>query len=262
MVFFLALALPLGVGFLPFQTGPFAVASDIDHNAHLGQQQDQTGAAGGEEGQRNAGVGQGVGDNGDVAEHLPGDLRHDADAHQRAEPVFGMEGDPEALHQKEDEQHDDDHRADEAQFLAHDTEDKVVGALRQPELLFDAVAKAQPRGTARADGVQALLGLAGHPVKILRPAVQTALQVVDGVHVLQQSLQQEQRGTGTAPGNDAAAAAQQQDGAHDGRGQQDARHVGLQHQQDQDRHQPQDGPDELHHDAVVDPLAQGAPRRI
>ena len=29
-----------------------------------------------------------------------------------------------------------------------------------------------------------------------------------------------------------AAAAQQQDGAHDGRGQQDARHVGLQHQQD------------------------------
>ena len=50
--------------------------------------------------------------------------------------------------QKEDEQHDDDHRADEAQFLAHDTEDKVVGALRQPELLFDAVAKAQPRGTA------------------------------------------------------------------------------------------------------------------
>ena len=75
--------------------------------------------------------------------------------------------------------------------------------------------------------------------------------------MLQQSLQQEQRGTGTAPGNDAAAAAQQQDGAHDGRGQQDARHVGLQHQQDQDRHQPQDGPDELHHDAVVDPLAQG-----
>ena len=92
-----------------------------------------------------------------VAEHLPGDLRHDADAHQRAEPVFGMEGDPEALHQKEDEQHDDNHRADEAQFLAHDTEDKVVGALRQPELLFDAVAKAQPRGTARADGVQACL---------------------------------------------------------------------------------------------------------
>ena len=59
-----------------------------------------------------------------------------------------MEGDPEALHQKEDEQNDDDHRTDEAQFLAHDTEDKVVGALRQPELLFDAVAKAQPRGTA------------------------------------------------------------------------------------------------------------------
>ena len=76
------------MGFLPFQTGPFAVASDIDHNAHLGQQQDQTGAAGGEEGQRNAGVGQGVRDNGDVAEHLPGDLRHDADAHQRAENRF------------------------------------------------------------------------------------------------------------------------------------------------------------------------------
>ena len=43
--------------------------------------------------------------------------------------------------------------------------------------------------------------------------------------------------------------------AHHQQGQGDP--VGHQHQQDQDRHQPQDGPDELHHDAVVDPLAQG-----
>ena len=38
--------------------------------------------------------------------------------------------------------HPHQHRTDEAQLLADHAEDKVVGALRQPELLFDAVAKA------------------------------------------------------------------------------------------------------------------------
>src|SRR5699024_4919838 len=64
-----------------------AVAPDVDHDAHLGHEQQQTGAARGEEGQADAGVGQGVGDDGHVAEHLPAHLGHDAHAHQRAEAV-------------------------------------------------------------------------------------------------------------------------------------------------------------------------------
>ena len=48
-----------------------AVAPDVDHDAHLGHEQQQAGAARGEEGQADAGVGQGVGDDGHVAEHLP-----------------------------------------------------------------------------------------------------------------------------------------------------------------------------------------------
>ena len=63
------------------EAGALAAPADVYHHAHLGQQQDEAGAAGGEEGQRDAGVGQGVGDDRDVAEHLPRDLRHDADAH-------------------------------------------------------------------------------------------------------------------------------------------------------------------------------------
>ncbi len=81
-------------------------------------------------------LGRGVGHDGDVAEHLPRDLGHDADAHQRAEPVLGLRAIISPLHDKQHEQHDDEHCADEAQLLAHHAEDEVVGAFRQPELLF------------------------------------------------------------------------------------------------------------------------------
>ena len=101
MVFSLRAAFLLGLcGFMlgaqrfPLLGRPLAVAADVHHHAHLGQQQDQTGAARREEGQADAGVGQGVGDHCDVAEHLPGDLCHDADAHHRAVEVFGPVGDP------------------------------------------------------------------------------------------------------------------------------------------------------------------------
>ena len=39
---------------------------------------------------------------------------------------------------------------------------KVVGALGEPELFFDAVAEAEAGDTAGADGVEALQGLVGH----------------------------------------------------------------------------------------------------
>ena len=70
----------------------YTSAADVHHYAHLCQQQDQAGTAGREEGQADAGVGQGVGDHGDVAEHLPGDLRHNANPHHGAELVLGLIG--------------------------------------------------------------------------------------------------------------------------------------------------------------------------
>ena len=52
----------LGAQRFPLLSRPLAVAADVHHHAHLGQQQDQTGAARREEGQADAGVGQGVRD--------------------------------------------------------------------------------------------------------------------------------------------------------------------------------------------------------
>ena len=110
---------------------------------HLRQQQNQAGAAGREEGQADAVVGQGVGDNGNVAEHLPAHLCHDANAHHSAIQRIGIVGDEQALHDEGHEQQDDEHRAHKAQLLTHHAEDEVVGALGEPELFLDAVAKAQ-----------------------------------------------------------------------------------------------------------------------
>ena len=236
-----------------FLPDPLAVAANVDHDAHLGQQQDQAGAAGGEEGQRDAGVGQGVGHDRDVAEHLPRDLGHDADAHQRTEPVLSVERQPEPLHEEEHEQQDNQHRPDEAQLLADDAEDEIVGAFGQPELLFDAVAKAEAGHAAGADGVKALQRLVGHLGQVLRPAVETALQVGDGVDVLQHRFQQQHTGGSAHPCDDAAVAAQQQDGAHHSGGQHDAGHVGFHNEQRHHQHQRQQGQDQLPHQPLLEP---------
>ena len=42
---------PQGAEILPFKAGALATSADVYHHAHLGQQQDEAGAAGGEEGQ-------------------------------------------------------------------------------------------------------------------------------------------------------------------------------------------------------------------
>ncbi len=57
------------------------------------------------------------------------------------------------------------------------------------------------------------------------------------------------------PGDDAAAAAQQQDGAHDGRRQDDARHMRLQHQQAHHRDEGQQRDDQFPHDTLIEPDA-------
>ena len=166
-----------------------------------------------------------------------------------------MERQPEPLHQKQHKQQDDQHGPHKAQLLTDHGEDEVVVALGQPELFFNAVAKAEAGHAAGTDGVQALQGLVRHLGEVLRPAVEAALQVRDGINVLQQCLQQKNAGSRPRPGDDAAVSAQQQDGAHDGRSQHDAGHVGLQHQQRQHQQQGQQRNDELPHQALVEPDA-------
>ena len=123
-----------------------------------------------------------------------------------------MERQPEPLHQKQHKQQDDQHGPHKAQLLTDHGEDEVVVALGQPELFFNAVAKAEAGHAAGTDGVQALQGLVRHLGEVLRPAVEAALQVRDGINVLQQCLQQENAGSSPRPGDDAAVSAQQQDG--------------------------------------------------
>ena len=64
---------------------------------------------------------------------------------------------------------------------------------------------------------------------------------------------------GTRPCDDAAAAAQHEDGAHDGRRQDDARHMRLQHQQAHHRDEGQQRDDQLPHDALVEPFPHRDP---
>ena len=135
------------------------------------------------------------------------------------------------MQQKQHEQQDHHQRTQKAQLLAHDAEDKIVGALRQPELFFNAVAQPQPGQPAGTNGIQALQGLVGHLAQVLGPAVQTALQVGDGVDVLQDRFQQHHGRERPRPGQPAAVAAQQQDGTHDRTGQHDAGHMRLHYQQ-------------------------------
>ena len=170
-----------------------------------------------------------------------------------------MERHPQPLHEEKDEEQDDHYSPHEAQLLADDAEDEVVGAFGEPELLFDAVAEAEARHAAGADGVKALQGLVGHLGKVMRPAVEAALQVGDGVDMPQQRLQQACAKAGTRPCDDAAAAAQHEDGAHDGRRQDDARHMRLQHQQAHHRDEGQQRDDQLPHDALVEPFPHRDP---
>ena len=55
--FFFFPLFPQGAEILSLEAGALAAPADVYHHAHLGQQQDEAGAAGGEEGQRDAGVG-------------------------------------------------------------------------------------------------------------------------------------------------------------------------------------------------------------
>ena len=253
---------PLSAGLFPLLCGAFSVAPDVDHDAHFCQQQHQAGAAGREERQTDTGIGDGVGDDRNVAEHLPRDLRHDADAHHRAVQIFRAVCNDQSLHDEYHEQNDNDHRADEAQLLAYHTEDKVVVAFRQPELFFHAVAKASAGQPAGADGVQALQGLILH-FRVAQPAVQTALQVFDVEHFcndlrqIQQRFQCRRTCDDADPWKNAAAAGEQQNAADDRCGQDRGRHMRLSDQQQRHRNERQHRVQKLLTEPDAEPVLRG-----
>ena len=136
-----------------------ARAGDTEHNAHLAKQEQQTCAAGREERQADAGVGQQRRANADVQKYLPPHLRDDADAQQGAVQIRGAQRNADPLHQKRRKESDQRQRTDKAQFLPDHGKDKVVFGIRQPLVLLDTVADAdteQPAGADRIDALQSL----------------------------------------------------------------------------------------------------------
>lgn len=75
---------------------------------------------------------------------------------QRAKSVSCVHGDPIPAEHQKDEQRNDDHRADKAQLLAGDGENIVVMLLRQIQIFLAALAEAQARQAAGADGIAGL----------------------------------------------------------------------------------------------------------
>ena len=174
-----------------------------------------------------------------MAEHLPGDLRHDADAQQRAEEIRCVEGDGNALHNEGTEQHDQCDGADKAQFLAHDGEDKVVLGVGQPLVLLHAVADAHAEQTAGGDGVDALAGLPQHTGGIGRGQAPDAAQTLRRITVaggqrLDKIRQDSHTGRDSnSPQLYAACPGAHQHGGKDHGHQQHGRVVGFQLQQNQ-----------------------------
>ena len=111
-------------------------------DAHLRQLDGQRRAAIAEKRQGDAGGGQQARHHADVQKGLKAHQGHDAHHHQAAEPVPGMEGDPEAPENQRREQQHDNGGANQAQLLADDGEDEIVVLLRQIEKLLAALPQA------------------------------------------------------------------------------------------------------------------------
>jgi hypothetical protein len=108
----------------------------VEDKPHEDEHDDDGGAARAEEGQGLAGHRQQV----DHAEHVEEGLKayygRGRARHYAPVQVGGVAGDAVGREQKEQEQHDDRHRADEAKLLADYREDEVVVRLRQVEVLL------------------------------------------------------------------------------------------------------------------------------
>ena len=105
-------------------------------------------SSGGEKGQADAGVGDGIGDHGHIEDSLQGHLHSKAYHQQRSKTVGGMggNGDP-----PPEQQHKQQHHGagpHKAQFLADDGEDEVVLGFGHKQMLLAAVPQPQPGGPA------------------------------------------------------------------------------------------------------------------
>ena len=129
------------------------------HDPHLRQLYHQRRSAEAEEGQRDTGVGDQVGDHADVQKHLHRQQGDDAHGGQGAELIPGVEGQPVPPQDEHGEQDEHEGPADIAQLLHQDGEHKVVLRLRHIVELALAVAQTHAEQAARAHGQQGLTGL-------------------------------------------------------------------------------------------------------
>ena len=220
------------------------VPRDAEYNAHFRQLAQQSRAAIAEEGQGNAGGGHQARDHGDVQKGLEPGEGHEAHHQQGAEPVPGVEGDPEAPENQQGEHQHDDAGSHQAQLLADHGEDAVVVLLGQVQELLAALAQAHAQQAAGADGNEALgdlpavapipLGVEGVPpgVDAVFPVVQDALLHQDHIQGAHQAYAADAQGD--QPALDAAHDHQHRAGGEDQNG---ARQVRLQHHQHADDRQ-------------------------
>ena len=92
----------------------------------------------------------------DVDEGLEQEQQGQAGGHQAGEGVGGGAGDFEAAVDQKAKQADDDQRADQAELLANDRKNRVVGRLRQVAVNLDALAQPNAKQAAGADADQRL----------------------------------------------------------------------------------------------------------
>ena len=163
-------------------------------------------------------------------------MGHDAHHQQRAEPVAGVEGDPEAPQDQQGEDQHDDAGADKPQLLANHGEDEVVVLLRQVQEFLAAAAEAHAQQTAGANGDQALgqlIAVAGVVQPRVMPHGDAGRAVLDDTLFRQLDKQEAQGGHAAHAGSHQPALYAAHDHQHR-TGTQDqhrAGQVGLQHHQ-------------------------------
>ena len=157
---------------------------NAEYDAHLRQLAQQGRAAVAEEGEGNTGGGHQARDHRNVQKGLQTGEGHEAYHQQSAEPVPGVEGDPEAPEDQQGEYQHDDAGTHQAQLLADHGEDAVVVLLGQVEKFLPSLAQAHAQQAAGADGDETLGDLpAVAPVPIgvegVPPGVDAVLAIVE-----------------------------------------------------------------------------------
>ena len=169
-------------------------------------------------------------------------MGHHTHRQQCAEPVAGVERDPEAPQYQHGEDQHDNARADQPQLLADHGKDEVVVLLRQVQELLPSPAQSHAQKAARADGDQALRQLVAVAVVVLPrvvPHLDTGRAVSDDARLRQLDEQKAQ----CADAADAHRHPPALYAAHDhqhragGEDQNGARQVRLQHHQHADDRQ-------------------------